>query len=287
MDAIAALGSERGIRLIEDAAQAQGARYRGRRCRRARRRRRLLLLSRQEPRRARRRRRRHDERRRAGRAGAHAAQLRLEGQVPPRRPGAQQPARLAAGRRAARQAAALRRVERAPPRRGRPLPASGSPASTGSWSCRSPSGPSPSGTCSSCAIRSATPCRQRLAEAGVDTIIHYPIPPHLTGAYAERRRRRQLPVAERLADEVLSLPMGPHLALEDAETRGSGRARRLPAPRRAPSHERARPRRPRRSRLLGPALRPHRRRARRRRARVVLRPQRGRRSSCRGAATHR
>jgi dTDP-4-amino-4,6-dideoxygalactose transaminase len=58
--------------------------------------------------------------------------------------------------------------------------------------------------------------QQRLSEAGVDTIIHYPIPPHLTGAYAAGFERGQLPVAERLADEVLSLPMGPHLGLEDA-----------------------------------------------------------------------
>jgi dTDP-4-amino-4,6-dideoxygalactose transaminase len=49
----------------------------------------------------------------------------------------------------------------------------------------------------------------RLAEAGVDTLIHYPIPPHLTGAYAGQFG--ELPVAEQLAGEVLSLPMGPHL----------------------------------------------------------------------------
>jgi dTDP-3-amino-3,4,6-trideoxy-alpha-D-glucose transaminase len=57
----------------------------------------------------------------------------------------------------------------------------------------------------------------RLAEAGVDTIIHYPIPPHLTGAYGAGFAGRSLPVAERLADEVLSLPMGPHLSLDDCE----------------------------------------------------------------------
>jgi dTDP-4-amino-4,6-dideoxygalactose transaminase len=55
----------------------------------------------------------------------------------------------------------------------------------------------------------------RLAEAGVDTIIHYPIPPHRAGAYPEHAGA-ELPLADRLAGEVLSLPMGPHLALEDA-----------------------------------------------------------------------
>jgi dTDP-4-amino-4,6-dideoxygalactose transaminase len=57
----------------------------------------------------------------------------------------------------------------------------------------------------------------RLGEAGVDTIIHYPIPPHLTGAYAADFRGTRLPIAERLADEVLSLPIGPHLPLQHAE----------------------------------------------------------------------
>jgi dTDP-4-amino-4,6-dideoxygalactose transaminase len=57
----------------------------------------------------------------------------------------------------------------------------------------------------------------RLREAGVDTIIHYPIPPHLTGAYEKDFSAGELPVAERLGDEVLSLPLGPHLPVEDAE----------------------------------------------------------------------
>ena len=59
--------------------------------------------------------------------------------------------------------------------------------------------------------------QRRLSEAGVDTIIHYPIPPHLSGVYAADFERAELPVAERLAKEVLSLPIGPHLTLEDAD----------------------------------------------------------------------
>ena len=59
--------------------------------------------------------------------------------------------------------------------------------------------------------------QRRLSDAGVDTIIHYPIPPHLTGAYAAGFAGRPLPVAERLADEVLSLPIGPHLSPADSE----------------------------------------------------------------------
>ena len=59
--------------------------------------------------------------------------------------------------------------------------------------------------------------QERLREAGVDTIIHYPIPAHLTGAYAAGFAAGDLPLAERLGDEVLSLPMGPHLPLGDAD----------------------------------------------------------------------
>jgi dTDP-4-amino-4,6-dideoxygalactose transaminase len=57
-----------------------------------------------------------------------------------------------------------------------------------------------------------------LAEAGVSTLIHYPIPPHMQTAYLDYPlpNRRHLPIAEQLAGEVLSLPMGPQLSLEDA-----------------------------------------------------------------------
>jgi dTDP-4-amino-4,6-dideoxygalactose transaminase len=54
--------------------------------------------------------------------------------------------------------------------------------------------------------------QQKLTEAGVGTLIHYPVPPHLSGAYAEGKwARGAFPVAETLADTVLSLPIGPHL----------------------------------------------------------------------------
>ena len=57
-----------------------------------------------------------------------------------------------------------------------------------------------------------------LAERGVDTLVHYPIPPHLQKAYAGLGYGPgEFPVTERLADEVLSLPMGPHLATEQQE----------------------------------------------------------------------
>ena len=58
----------------------------------------------------------------------------------------------------------------------------------------------------------------RLAEAGVETLIHYPIPPHRQAAYAgQGLAEGSLPIAERLAKRVLSLPIGPHLTMAEAE----------------------------------------------------------------------
>jgi dTDP-4-amino-4,6-dideoxygalactose transaminase len=51
-----------------------------------------------------------------------------------------------------------------------------------------------------------------LREAGIGTQIHYPIPPHLQEAYVELGwRKGQLPIAEKMAQSVLSLPMGPQM----------------------------------------------------------------------------
>ncbi len=56
--------------------------------------------------------------------------------------------------------------------------------------------------------------QQHLSDAGIGTLIHYPIPPHLQAAFADLGLSAgQLPIAEQLATEVLSLPMGPHLWL--------------------------------------------------------------------------
>lgn len=56
----------------------------------------------------------------------------------------------------------------------------------------------------------------RLTEAGIGTLIHYPIPPHMQAAYAGLGLEPDaLPRARDLAQEVLSLPMGPHLDQEN------------------------------------------------------------------------
>ena len=59
----------------------------------------------------------------------------------------------------------------------------------------------------------------RLTEAGVGTLVHYPISPHMQAAYVGLGLAPEvLPLARQLAGEVLSLPMGPHLADEDVGT---------------------------------------------------------------------
>lgn len=61
--------------------------------------------------------------------------------------------------------------------------------------------------------------QQRLAESGVGTLIHYPIPPHRQEAYADMNfLPSELPLATQFAGEVLSLPIGPHLVQRDVET---------------------------------------------------------------------
>ena len=61
--------------------------------------------------------------------------------------------------------------------------------------------------------------QQRLTDAGIGSLIHYPIPPHKQQAYADAKfASGQFPLASRMADGVLSLPIGPHLASEQADS---------------------------------------------------------------------
>ena len=58
-----------------------------------------------------------------------------------------------------------------------------------------------------------------LAENGVGTVIHYPIPPHLQECYNNSPFRGMggLPITEMLADCELSLPMSPTMTIEEAK----------------------------------------------------------------------
>ena len=66
----------------------------------------------------------------------------------------------------------------------------------------------------------ATPQRDALQHAlqaeGIQTLIHYPVPPHRQPAYREYAHLH-LPQAESDAGQVLSLPIGPQLALADVD----------------------------------------------------------------------
>lgn len=68
-------------------------------------------------------------------------------------------------------------------------------------------------------VRSAnrSALQRHLASAGVQTLIHYPIPPHKQNAYVEWNAR-SFPFTEQIHDEVLSLPIGPTMSVEDAKT---------------------------------------------------------------------
>jgi dTDP-4-amino-4,6-dideoxygalactose transaminase len=83
-----------------------------------------------------------------------------------------------------------------------------------------------------------------LADAGIGTAIHYPVPLHLQQAYKHLGYGEgSFPVSERVAPEILSLPMYPHLRADQASrvvreitksiTRSSSKSVRVPVP--APS----------------------------------------------------
>lgn len=60
--------------------------------------------------------------------------------------------------------------------------------------------------------------QKALAEEGIGTLIHYPIPPHMQQAYSDTGFvEGQFPIVERMARAVLSLPMGPQLQSEEVK----------------------------------------------------------------------
>ena len=51
----------------------------------------------------------------------------------------------------------------------------------------------------------------------IDTIIHYPIPPHKQKAYSSDYKTFDLRIAEEMSTQLLSLPIGPHLTIEQVD----------------------------------------------------------------------
>lgn len=60
--------------------------------------------------------------------------------------------------------------------------------------------------------------QKHLEDNEIGTLIHYPIPPHLSDAYHDAGYKKgDFPVAENIAQTVLSLPMGPHLTTHQTD----------------------------------------------------------------------
>jgi len=61
--------------------------------------------------------------------------------------------------------------------------------------------------------------QKKLGEAGIGTLIHYPIPPHMQQAYADLGfSKSDFPISAKIHEHVLSLPMGPHLSGDQANS---------------------------------------------------------------------
>lgn len=60
--------------------------------------------------------------------------------------------------------------------------------------------------------------QEYLQANGIGALIHYPVPPHLQPAYRELDLPVGcFPISEHISDQVLSLPMGPHLSTMELE----------------------------------------------------------------------
>ncbi|MFA6378998.1 MAG: DegT/DnrJ/EryC1/StrS family aminotransferase [Candidatus Omnitrophota bacterium] len=59
---------------------------------------------------------------------------------------------------------------------------------------------------------------QKMQDAGIGVLIHYPIPLHLQKAYEELGYKKgDFPVSEKVASEILSIPMFPHITNKQIE----------------------------------------------------------------------
>jgi dTDP-4-amino-4,6-dideoxygalactose transaminase len=55
--------------------------------------------------------------------------------------------------------------------------------------------------------------KNHLYTAEIGSLIHYPIPPHLSEAYIDKRwNRGLLPITENISTQIISLPIGPHIS---------------------------------------------------------------------------
>ena len=218
MDPILAIARKHGLRVLEDGAQAHGARYKGQRIGA------------------------HGDAvawsfypgknlgamgdggavttndAATGRPHPRAAQLRLAREVRERSAGLQQPAGPAAGRHPAREAGAPGRMERTAQRHCGALPAGPGRLRPHLAACARLGRPRVAPVRGAApAARCAAARRWPMPASG--TLIHYPIPPHLQQAYAPAWATSAGAVPDRRSngEEVLSLPIGPHFSFEDQD----------------------------------------------------------------------
>lgn len=58
--------------------------------------------------------------------------------------------------------------------------------------------------------------QKELKQRDIGTLIHYPVPPHLSNAYQDLSYKKgDFPITEELAQTVISIPIGPHLKKEE------------------------------------------------------------------------
>jgi dTDP-4-amino-4,6-dideoxygalactose transaminase len=66
-------------------------------------------------------------------------------------------------------------------------------------------------------VKARTAFQARLKAKSIDTIIHYPIPPHKQQAYRQYNHL-SLPITEAIHEEVVSLPIGPTMPMDAVKT---------------------------------------------------------------------
>jgi dTDP-4-amino-4,6-dideoxygalactose transaminase len=60
--------------------------------------------------------------------------------------------------------------------------------------------------------------KEHLAKLGIETLIHYPVPPHMQAAFADLTfMEGDFPIAERIARRALSLPLWPGMTVSEVE----------------------------------------------------------------------
>ena len=53
-----------------------------------------------------------------------------------------------------------------------------------------------------------------LEQNGIESLVHYPKPPHKQGAYLEKFNKQNFPLTEKKSARLISIPIGPHLDIE-------------------------------------------------------------------------